>query len=64
MHEMTAHITRPLPNEDTTTFEVLAEEDDFDALVESSHERERRELLEMMEVYNREVDAICQRVRQ
>lgn len=29
MHEMAAHLTRPLPNaEDTTTFEVLADEED------------------------------------
>jgi hypothetical protein len=65
MHEMAAHLTRPLPNaEDTTTFEVLADEDDLDALVETSQERERRELLEMMEEYNREIDAICEQAKQ
>lgn len=58
VREITEFISAEPKEEETTTFEILADEDSFEP-AESVAERQRAELLEKMQVYSAEVEAIC-----
>lgn len=63
VEEMIKCLNRPEPTEETTSFEVLDDEEaEEEVEVESREERERRELLDKVEEYRQALEDICGRI--